>query len=441
MPTAALLLLTLTATVGAAGDGDDDGARGFKAVVPEIDEPRHALVIGNGAYAAGPLNNATHDAQLVAASLRSVGFHVVERHDLNRDGMLRAIRAFGEELRDGGVGLFYFAGHGVQVDGRSYLVPIDARVRVSSDVTLEAVDAGHVLARMEEANNRLNLVVLDACRNNPLPKATRTSGGGLAFLQAPTGVLIAYATAPGQVAADGAGSNSVYSKAFAEELRTPGARVEDVFKRVRGRTREATGGAQIPWESSSLEGDFFFVAPGETPPPLDLSVPADAPAAVLGAFDDSALGGLVGNELGRDDAEPRKAELEDELAGYRFWSTLSLGVSGTLFSLACVGGLIGAPFLSRDVLAQLGVARVSTGDGSLDSLLLLGTWTGTADLGTHVLAGVCCGGAVAMVLGGAAVLPAYWWSESNAEATYDELRRIDPTWGDTPEAQVQAQAF
>lgn len=441
-----LLLLSLT-TPAAADDGAPAASaeaherRGFKLVTPDVDEARHALVIGNSSYAVSPLNNPTHDAKLVAASLRSVDFDVVELHDLDREGLLRAIRAFGDKLRKGGVGLFYFAGHGVQVDGRSYLVPVDARIRVTSDVTLEAVDAGHVLARMEEAKNRLNLVVLDACRNNPLPKATRTSGGGLAFLQAPTGVLIAYATAPGQVAADGSGTHSVYSEAFAQELRTPGARVEDVFKRVRSRTRRATSGAQVPWESSSLEGDFFFVAKGEHPAPIDLTVAPDSTSNVLGVLQgDAALGGLMAAAVGGDRARVR--ELEGTWRMYINWAAFAATAGASLALVAFLSGCLGAPFFTRAVLTQLNAPTPSTGDQSLDSLLLLGLFTGQAQLATYVLGYGLCGLAGVTGLAAVALIPVYWWTDNGAIATYEEIRSIDPEWEPNVGEQTQtAQSY
>ncbi len=275
-------LLCATGVLALATDAAAQ-SRGLKPVAderaPTFDEQRTALVIGNGGYRAGPLKNPNADAKLVAASLRSVGFDVDERHDLDREEMVRAIRRFGDRLKEGGVGVFYFAGHGMQVDGRSYLVPIGAHIAVEADVGLEAVDATRVLARMEEADNDVNVVVLDACRNNPIASATRSREGGLAFVDAPTGTLIAYATAPGRTAADGAGQHSVYSLAFAEELRRPGLRVEDVFKRVRKRVRTATRGQQVPWESSSLEGDFFFLPKGAEAAPIADDTPAPPPKA------------------------------------------------------------------------------------------------------------------------------------------------------------------
>ncbi len=223
-------------------------------------EPRVALVIGNSAYAGRPLKNPAHDARALSATLRSLGFDVTEAHDLDQKAMRHAIADFGAKLKDGAVGLFYYAGHGMQINGRNYLIPTQVTLRSESDVQIEAVDANEVLLRMEEAGNPLNIVILDACRDNPFQRRFRSAAGGLAFMDAPNGTLIAYATSPGRVASDGEGANSTYTEALVQYMLTPGLRVEDVFKRVRTQVRERTDGAQVPWESSSLEGDFYFAA-------------------------------------------------------------------------------------------------------------------------------------------------------------------------------------
>jgi len=224
--------------------------------------PRVALVIGNSAYTDSPLQNPASDAQLMAATLRQVGFEVAELVDAGQKAMKRAIRDFGDELHRAGpeaVGLFYYAGHGVQVGGENYLIPIDAPIRRESDVDIEAVTASGVLRQMEFARNRINIVVLDACRNNPFARSFRSATQGLARMDAPRGSLIAYATAPGRVAADGDGSNSPYTAALAEAMTRPGIRLEQALKQVRRQVIVATDDQQVPWESSSLTGDFYFV--------------------------------------------------------------------------------------------------------------------------------------------------------------------------------------
>jgi hypothetical protein len=179
------------------------------------------------------------------------------------------------------VGLFYFAGHGVQSEGRNYLIPVQSPIAQEGDLPRRAVDAALVLERMEKANNSLNIVILDACRNNPFAKKFRSgaAGGGLAAMDAPRGSLIAFATSPGAVASDGVGDNGVYTKHLLENLRTPGLQVEQMFKRVRSGVISETGSKQVPWETTSIQGDFMF-AGGEGAPATALaSAPVTAPAA------------------------------------------------------------------------------------------------------------------------------------------------------------------
>ncbi|MBN2141182.1 MAG: caspase family protein [Desulfovibrionaceae bacterium] len=219
---------------------------------------RVALVIGNGAYPQAPLKNPVHDAKDMAAALQKLGFEVILRQDVGQRPMEDAISRFWSKLKRGGTGLFYFAGHGIQVEGRNYLVPVDADLESESDVRFECVDAGRVLGKMEDAGNELNIVILDACRNNPFARSFRSAGRGLAKMDAPTGSLIAYATAPGAIAADGEGRNGVYTKHLLRNIAVPGLAVSDVFMRVRMGVVEETGKKQVPWEASSLTGYFYF---------------------------------------------------------------------------------------------------------------------------------------------------------------------------------------
>ena len=235
----------------------------FAFSFPALAEKRVALVIGNGSYASGGnLANPPNDAKLISATLRGSGFDVIERVDVDQKSMKTAIKAFRKKLVDAGkdaVGLFYFAGHGVQVGDANYLIPVNASIENESDVDIEAVSANTVLRSMEFAGNRLNIVIMDACRNNPYKRGFRSAARGLARMDAASGMLIAYATAPGDVAADGAGKNSPYTAALAAAMRRPGLPVEQVFKRVRISVQHQTKNAQTPWESSSLTGDFYFV--------------------------------------------------------------------------------------------------------------------------------------------------------------------------------------
>jgi hypothetical protein len=224
-------------------------------------ERRIALVIGNSAYETAPLKNPVNDAQDMAKALEGLGFEIVNKDkmfNLNQNDMKRAIRTFGEKLRGGGIGLFYYAGHGVQVKGINYLVPVDAKVGSEEEVEYECVDAGFVLAQMDSAGNSTNIVVLDACRNNPFARSFRSASRGLAQMDAPSGTLIAYATAPGSVASDGSGRNGLYTQELLKNMRMPGIGIEEVFKRVRISVRNLTQNKQTPWESSSLVGDFYF---------------------------------------------------------------------------------------------------------------------------------------------------------------------------------------
>ncbi len=172
--------------------------------------------------------------------------------------MITSIDAFGKKLRKGGTGLFFYAGHGVQLGGNNYIIPVDAQITSESDVKWEGVAAGRVLGKMEDAENDLNIIIMDACRNNPFARSFRSSVQGLAKMDAPKGSLIAYSTAPGNVAADGQGRNGVYTRYLLREIQKPELKIEDVLKNVRIAVTRETGDRQVPWESSSLTGDFYF---------------------------------------------------------------------------------------------------------------------------------------------------------------------------------------
>jgi formylglycine-generating enzyme required for sulfatase activity len=242
-------------------------------------EQRVALVIGNGAYESTPLRNPPNDAQTMGGLLRQLGFDVVEKENLTQKDMKKEIQAFGQKLLKGGVGLFYYAGHGMQVNGRNYLIPVGAQIEHEKQVEYEAVDVGAVLAEMDNARNRLNIVILDACRDNPFARSFRSGAQGLASMNAPSGTLIAYATAPGSVANDGSGENGIYTGALVKTMAAPGVKVEEVFKQVRSVVREETQGRQVPWEASSLEGDFYF----KPPAPAPVVAPAAAPERTVSA--------------------------------------------------------------------------------------------------------------------------------------------------------------
>ncbi|HKO08500.1 MAG TPA: caspase family protein [Alphaproteobacteria bacterium] len=244
----------------------------------EASERRVALVIGNSQYVNIPrLANTANDARLIAETLERLGFSLVGGKalvDLDRAGIQKAIRSFGDQLNAAAVGLFYYAGHGLQIEGVNYLVPVDANPAKQSDVDFELVEADLVLKVMEGANSKLNLVILDACRNNPFGgRGLRDVGGGLAQMKAPRGTLISYATQPGNVASDGGpGSrDSPYALALAETLKIPGLELLETFNKVGVVVDRQTSGVQRPWVASSpIEGSFYFVPP---------AAPAAAPAA------------------------------------------------------------------------------------------------------------------------------------------------------------------
>jgi hypothetical protein len=240
---------------------------------------RVALVMGNSAYATAPLKNTVHDARAMAQTLRNLGFDVLQQENSTQNEMKRAIRAFGEQIRQSSVALFYYAGHGIQVNGQNYLVPVGATINKQEEVEYEGVDVGFVLAQMEEAGSHTNIVILDACRNNPFARRFRSVTGGLAAIQAPSGTLIAYATAPGAVADDGNARHGVYTQEVLKQIRVPGLKVEEVFKRVRMAVREKTYGKQTPWESSSLVGNLYFVPRPVPHVPSEESVAASAAAS------------------------------------------------------------------------------------------------------------------------------------------------------------------
>lgn len=249
------------------------------AQVPR-EEPRLALLIGNSAYRESPLRNPVNDVRAMAQRFKELGFTVFAYENVSKRTMEAAIIEFGRRLSEGGVGAFYYAGHGLQVRGRNYLVPVDADIEDEASTRVAAVDVELLLEQMAKAKNRVNLVVLDACRNNPFERRMRGASRGLAAVDAARGTLVAYATAPGSVAADGDGKNGLYTEELLEALREPGLKVEEVFKRVRINVARRSKGAQTPWESSSLTGDLVVnvtvnvTTAAVSPPTASLSAPA-----------------------------------------------------------------------------------------------------------------------------------------------------------------------
>lgn len=276
-----VLILLLVACLGVASAAEPQRNIG---VAPASGEKRIALVIGNSAYKDAPLKNPVNDARDMAAALRKLGFEVIEKTNVSQKEMNRAIVQFGEKLRADTVALFFYAGHGMQVKGRNYLLPVDAQIQSEASVRVETVDVDGVLDQLTISS--LNIVILDACRNNPFERRFRSVGGGLAQMDAPKGSLIAYATAPGKTAADGESRNGLYTQELLKHIQTPGLPLEAVFKRVRIGVMGASGETQTPWETSSLTGEFFFRSgPGAAAvaaPPV--AAPVDPAAAEVSSW-------------------------------------------------------------------------------------------------------------------------------------------------------------
>lgn len=220
-----------------------------------------ALVIGNSSYKSAPLRNPISDATAIGENLRDLGYQTQILTNADFKPLKKSIVKFSKQMRGAEIGLFYYAGHGIQYKGKNYLIPVDANIQTEEDIAIEGVDMGYVFGKMAAAKAQVNIIILDACRNNPFERSWSGGGQGLAVMDAPAGSLVAYATAPGQVALDGDGldaKHSVYTAALLDSMRSDGASIEEIFKDVRRRVRESTNGKQIPWESTSLEGDVVL---------------------------------------------------------------------------------------------------------------------------------------------------------------------------------------
>ena len=219
---------------------------------------RVALLIGNNAYGSNPLRNAVNDAHDLGDALKDLGFQVILRENASRKDMIDAIREFGQAVDGASTALFFYAGHAMQFKDRNYLVPIDAAMGSEEDVTFFSVEIGQIFDRMDRARTRFNFIILDACRDNPFAASFKLTSAGLAQMSSPSGTLIAYATSPGSVAADGFGRNGIYTKHILQNIKVPDLPVEIMFKRVREGVERETRKMQTPWDSSSLKGDFAF---------------------------------------------------------------------------------------------------------------------------------------------------------------------------------------
>ena len=256
----AALLVVVCAACTSTGGSAPDRAIATKQAAGNPNQ-KLALIIGNSKYAESPLVNPVNDARAMTSTLTGLGFNVTALYDASLTEMNDAARQFGDRLRAGGVGLFFYAGHGMQIRGKNYLIPVGSDIKREDEVQYKAFDANQLLDKMESARNPINIVILDACRNNPFSRSFRSSASGLAQMEAPVGTYVSFSTAPGKVASDGDGSNGLFTQHLLTSLRTPGQKVEDVFKQVRVRVMQDSGGQQIPWDSSSLTGDFYFLRP------------------------------------------------------------------------------------------------------------------------------------------------------------------------------------
>ena len=222
---------------------------------------RVALIIGNSEYQTSTmLENPVNDAESIAKTLDLLGFEVILKKNANQKEMKMAIDGFGEILKDYDVGLFFYAGHGIQVNGYNYLIPIDANLSSEGDAEYDCINTGRILSKMESSGSKTNIVILDACRNNPFEKSwdRSLSNKGLAFMEAPFGSLVAYATSPGNTASDGSGADGLYTESLLKYIGDPDLNILQVFQKVRKDVREKSEGDQIPWESTSLEDNFYF---------------------------------------------------------------------------------------------------------------------------------------------------------------------------------------
>ncbi len=226
-----------------------------------IDASRVGLVIGNSKYTDSPLSNPVNDANAIAQLSEVMGFKTQCLLNASLKDISAAVEAYVDELqRQKAVGFFYYAGHGVQLGWRNYIVPIGANIDRLDDVPKQAYELNIMLAALTKAKNPMNIIILDACRDNPFGKRVLPEQKGLSQFDAPIGSLLSYATSPGNTASDGSGANGLFTENLLREMKVPLTRIEDVFKRVRLNVRLQSKGGQIPWESTSLEDDFYFIA-------------------------------------------------------------------------------------------------------------------------------------------------------------------------------------
>lgn len=221
-------------------------------------QKRLALVIGNSTYISRPLKNPVNDADDMAAFLKSAGFKVMEVRNADIFELRSSIKKFEDSLPAYDVGLIYYSGHGIEFKGSNYLIPVDAQLKNEQDIPRQGYAINSILSKMSKANKKTTIFILDACRNNPVFSQYRSASDGLTQMAAPSGAIIAFSAAPGQVASDGNGRNSPYTAALLSKAKVPNKKIEDILKETSQKVSDDTGGRQIPWYNSSLVGDFYF---------------------------------------------------------------------------------------------------------------------------------------------------------------------------------------
>ena len=285
---------------------EETPTRGF-VLKRQQDKSCVALVVGNAAYPDQPLANPANDATDVAAALEGIGFTVTRLINADRATFQKAVDSFGAQIKGKQASAFYYAGHGMQVNGENYLIPVGEQIDSETDVPFKAVNAGLILAKMEAAQCPLNLVILDACRNNPFARSGRGVAKGLTELRGPAGSLIVYSTAPGQVASDGVGRNGAFTSALLRHISTPGQNIDMCLRVVSGDVQKTTGGTQIPWRSSSLTQDFCFVPQLS---PEDLEFERRQRGAVLTEIEKQQAGKDQQRKNAEDQSQVIQAEID-----------------------------------------------------------------------------------------------------------------------------------
>ena len=229
---------------------------------PQLEQKKVALIIGNSEYKVGPLTNPVNDATSMSKMLTNLGFEVITALDLDKANMDKIVNRFVQELETADVGLFFFAGHGVQVQGANYLIPINAQLHSQNQIPKVSLSANDLMLKMEASKVKTSIIILDACRNNPFAPASRSMGttNGLARMDAPTGSIVIYATAPGKTASDGRGDNGLFTGHLLDNMSVPGRSIFDIAIATRRAVMTASKGKQVPWELSSLTQQFYFQA-------------------------------------------------------------------------------------------------------------------------------------------------------------------------------------